>query len=284
MIRKFIFFSKVLIFLVFLFSCEIKNKQNEQPIAEVGNKKLYLSDIENYLQNMSSQDSLTVLTDYVNRWAKNQVVLSEAENNLSENEMDVSRELEDYKTSLLIHKYEQLYIGKTMDTAVSDAEIEKFYKENSDNFQLSGVLVKALYIKVYNDFQHIDKIRQLYRSTKEKDIEELEKIAMQGAVAYESFNSQWIDLNEITATFPGTADSYENRAIRMKYIEDSDDKYTYFLKIHDVSTKGAVAPLEHVKSNIKTIILNRRKTNLIRQMENSVFSDAMNKNKIKINI
>jgi hypothetical protein len=278
--QKVIFLS---IALVYLFSCETKHKQNEIPVAEVGYRKLYLSEIKDYLQNLSSEDSLIVLTDYVNRWAKNQAVLLHAEKNLSDDEKNLNKEIDDYRTSLLVHKYEQAYIRAKMDTTVNPAEIEQFYKDNPDNFQLPGMLVKALYIKAANDFKNIDKIRQLYRSNREKDIEELEKISINGVEAYSMFNDKWINLNEVTAPLPGATDIYENRAIRMRVIEDSDDKYTYFIKINDISMKGTVAPLEHVKADITGIILNRRKINLIRQMENTVFNDAMNRNEIKIN-
>jgi hypothetical protein len=169
-----------------------------------------------------------------------------------------------------------------MDTTVGQAEIEQFYTDNPDNFQLTGMLVKVLYIQVPNDFKNIDKIRQLYRSNREKDIEEIEQIAINGAEAYNTFNGEWMSLDVVTASLPGSTDSYENRAIRMKAIEDSDDKFTYFIKIYDISMKGTVAPLEHVKENIINIILNRRKTNMIRQMENAIFNDAMNRNEIKI--
>jgi hypothetical protein len=278
--QKIIFLS---IASMLMFSCETKHKQNETPIAEVGTKKLYLSEIKEYLQNLSPEDSMTILTDYVNRWAKNQVVLIHAENNLSEEEKNIDKEIDDYRTSLLIHKYEQVYIRSRMDTAVKQSEIEQFYKDNPDNFQLTGILVKALYIKASNDFKNIDRMRQLYRSNRENDIEELEKISLSGVEAYIDFNGEWTLLNQITAHLPGSDDTYENRVIRMRAIEDSDDKYTYFVKINDISMKGTLAPLEHVKSNIKNIIINRRKINLIRQMENTVFKDAMNRNEIKIN-
>jgi hypothetical protein len=277
--QKVVFLSVALMFLV---SCETKRQEGETIVAEVGDKKLYLSEIKDYLQNLSSADSLTILTDYVHRWAKNQAVLLHAEKNLSAYEKNLDKEIDNYRTSLLIHKYEQSYIRSKMDTVVSQSEIEQFYKDNPDNFQLTGMLVKVLYIKVSNDFENLEKIRYLYRSNREKDIEELEEVSLNGAEAYSMFNDAWMSLDEVTAPLPGTTDSYENRAIRMRAIEDSDDKYTFFIKINDISMKGSVAPLEHVKDNIKNIILNRRKTNLIRQMENSVFNDAINRNEIKI--
>ncbi|MDR2286932.1 MAG: peptidyl-prolyl cis-trans isomerase [Prevotellaceae bacterium] len=278
--QKIVFFSIVALFLI---SCDTKRKNGETPLAEVGVRKLYLSDIKEYVQNLSPKDSITILTDYVNKWAKNQSVLTYAEKHLSDKEKNINKEIDDYRTSLLIHKYEQVYIRSKMDTVVSEAEIEQLYKDYPDNFQLTGILVKALYIKVANDFKDIDKIRQLYRSNKERDIEELEKIAISGAEAYSVFNGEWTPFNEIVDILPGSEEVYENRAVRMKAIEDSDENYTYFVKINNISMEGTLAPLEHVRSNIKDIIINRRKINLIRQMENSIFNEAMNRNEIKIN-
>jgi hypothetical protein len=273
----------LLISSMLLSACSQKLKHVETPLAEAGTKKLYLSDIKDYLFNLSPEDSLTILTDYVNRWAKTQAVLLHAEKNLSDFEKDLTKEIDDYRASLLIYRYEQAYIQSKMDTMVSQSEIESFYNDNPDNFQLTGVLVKALYIKVSNTFSNIDAIRQLYRSNREKDIAELEKISISGVEAYSRFDDEWMTLNDLVMPLPGTADTYENRAIRMKAIEDSDERYTYFVKINDILLKGTIAPVEHVKTNIRNIILNRRRNNLIRQMENSVFNDAINRNEIKIN-
>ena len=264
--------------------CNEKAVKSERAIAEVGYRKLYLSEVEEYVQGLSEKDSIMALNNYVNRWAKNQVVLRQAERYLSEKEKNLNDELDNYRTSLLIYKYEQKYLADKMDTTVSQAEIEKFYMENPDNFKLPGLIVKVLFLKVPNGFRDMDKVRSLYRSNSEKALEELHNIALQGAEAYTSFGSQWIDFNEVARMLPGTADSYENRIIRMKYLEDMDEKHTYFLKVNEMSMKDEVAPLEHVKSGIRNIILNRRRTELINRMENAMFNDAMEKNQVKINV
>ena len=283
MIKKIILFQ-VTIVAIFFWSCQQQNTTSETPIAEVGSKKLYLSDIQEYFIGLEGKDSLTALTDYVNRWAKNQVVLLRAETYLPENEKNLTDELETYRTSLLVHKYEQMYIREKMDTSVGMQEIEQFYKDNSDNFKPPGIMLKALFIKIPNDYTGIDKIRQLYRSDKAKDVEDLSKTVIQGAEIYTLFNDQLVDFSEIVSLLPGTTESYENQIIKRKYIEDSDDKYTYFVKAREIIMKETVAPLEHVRSNIVNIILNHRKTELIRQMENEIYGSAINNNEIKINI
>jgi hypothetical protein len=263
--------------------CNSKSVKSERAIAEVGYRKLYLSEVEDYIHGLSEKDSIMALNNYVNRWAKNQVVLRQAERNLSEKEKNISDELDNYRASLLIYKYEQKYLAEKMDTVVSQSEIEKFYRENPDNFKLPGLIVKALFLKVPNGFRDIDKVRSLYRSNSEKALEELHDIAIQGAEIYTSFGAQWMDFN-VCLLLPGSADAYENRIIRMKYVEDSDEKYTYFLKANETSMKDEVAPLEHVKSGIRNIILNRRRTELINRMENAIYNDAMERNQVKINI
>ena len=283
MIKKIILFQ-VTIVAIFFWSCQQQNTRSETPIAEVGSKKLYLSDIQEYFIGLAGKDSLTALTDYVNRWAKNQVVLLRAETYLPENEKNLTDELETYRTSLLVHKYEQMYIREKMDTSFGMQEIEQFYKDNSDNFKPPGIMLKALFIKIPNDYTGIDKIRQLYRSDKAKDVEDLSKTVIQGAEIYTLFNDQLVDFSEIVSLLPGTTESYENQIIKRKYIEDSDDKYTYFVKAREIIMKETVAPLEHVRSNIVNIILNHRKTELIRQMENEIYGSAINNNEIKINI
>jgi hypothetical protein len=283
MIKKITLFQAAIVSL-FLLSCEPKNTKSETPIAEVGSKKLYMSDIREYFSGLAGKDSLTALVDYVNRWSKNQVVLQRAETYLPDNEKDLTVELETYRASLLVHKYEQMYIREKMDTAVGMNEIEQFYKDNADNFKPPGIMLKALFIKIPNDYTGIDKIRQLYRSDKEKDVEELSKTVIQGAEIYTNFNDQLVDFSEIVSLLPGTGESYENQIIKRKYIEDSDDKYTYFVKSGEIIMKEAVVPLEHVRANIVNIILNHRKTELIRQMENEIYGNAINNNEIKINI
>jgi hypothetical protein len=266
---------------IFFVSCE--TRESETPIAEAGGKKLYFADIRDYLHDLSGDDSIAVLTSFVNNWAKNQMVLEKAEKNLSKKELDLSEELNNYRMSLLIHKYEQLYLRERMDTIVRPSEIESFYKNNPANFQLTGVLVKAVFVKISNMSRNIDRVRLLCRSSKEQDIEELGKLALEGA-AEVVFSDSWVDLPAIAALLPGDTEFYENRLLKVKYVEDSDEQSSYILKINDLLLKGTTAPLEHVEADIRNIILNRRKTSLIRKMENDIFNEAIDNNEIKINI
>ena len=276
----------LLILMLLLASCN-KNQHNEKPIAQIGNKSLYLSDIADiFNNNINREDSINLLTDYVNRWARKQLILKLAESNLVAKEKDLSTEIENYRASLLIFKYEKAYVTQRMDTVVRQSELENFYNENGANFQLVNPLVKALYIKVPNDAPIIKEIRDLYRSTSDEKMEELESICYQGVTNFDYFNGEWIDFTILIKELPSVADikNLENELINKQHIETSDKQFTYFVSIHDIKLKGTAAPFEHVKENIKDIILNKRKQDIIKKLEKDIYNEALNRKELIINI
>ncbi|MDR1056255.1 MAG: hypothetical protein LBL90_10670 [Prevotellaceae bacterium] len=284
-IPKIYFYTILLIIISFLIISCNKNQRNETPIAQVGDKVLYLSDIADvFSANITQEDSVRLLNDYANRWGRKQLILKKAEGNLSSGEKNVTAELEDYRASLLIFRYEQAYITQRLDTTVRESELKAFYNENNSNFQLLNPLVKSLYIKVPSDAPTLKKIRELYRSTSEKDANELENICFQGAVNYDYFNGEWINFAVLAKELPLDMKSYENDLINKRYIETNDQQFTYFISIRDLKVKGSIAPFEHIKENIRSIILNKRKQDMVKKLENDIYNEALNLNELKINI
>jgi hypothetical protein len=54
------------------------------------------------------------------------------------------------------------------------------------------------------------------------------------------------------------------------------------VNIKDYKTKGSDSPLKFVESDIKTIILLKRKQKLINDLENKIYFDAIDRDNIKI--
>ena len=86
--------------------------RNEQVVAEVGTERLYRSDIDAVVpKGLPQEDSIRLVRQYINAWASDRVYMAIAEPQLSKSEKDVTRELEDYRKSLLKYRYEQLYVN-----------------------------------------------------------------------------------------------------------------------------------------------------------------------------
>jgi hypothetical protein len=132
---------------IILASCNYGNNSPlENPLARVHDVYLYPSDLmEHFQPGLSDEDSVRVLKRMVDDWARNQLLLIQAETYLPEAEKDIKKQVEEYRSSLLIFKYTQYLLFKNIDTIVNENEIIDYYTRNTSNFILNSDVVKANY-------------------------------------------------------------------------------------------------------------------------------------------
>ncbi|RPH34127.1 MAG: hypothetical protein EHM93_01860 [Bacteroidales bacterium] len=275
------FFLLILVAL-FLNSCNNRDGKEQRPLAVVYDKYLYKSDITDiFPKGMTKGDSVKVLNAYVDQWVRHNLMLRLSEEKLSDVQKDVNKQLEDYRSSLLIFKYEQEYILQRLDTAVSSDEIQSFYSSNISNFTLGETLVKALYIKVRKDTPYLSKIKELYQSNRDDDIKTLDNLAYQVADKYDYFYDKWLSFNTLQRQFPYSVENADDYLRSRRSIEMEDGNYSYLVNIRSVMYKGQISPLDYEIANIKSIIINKRKQKLINDLENKVYNDALNHKKFQ---
>lgn len=254
------------------------NKQDDPIVAKVFDDYLYLSELEEIIpKGLSLEDSLLVTRDHIDKWIRNRLLLNQAQLNLSEEAQNVERQIEDYRTSLLIFKYEQSYISQKLDTMITDEEIEEYYNNYSSNFILNNHLLKGIFMKIPRSAPQSYKARNWYRSEKPEDLKELEEYCFNNATIFDYFDEDWTYLNEILSKMPKIYTRAETILSRYKFYELNDSTYRYFLKISDYRLEGAVTPLEIVKEDIASILLNKRKIQLIQKLESNIYNDALNR-------
>lgn len=260
------------------FSCNRRDVIDEKPLVRVFDKYLYPSNLNDIIPaNVSPSDSSILVNDYIDKWIRKQLLLRRAEMNLTDEEKNVDKQLENYRTSLLIFKYEQSLIKQKLDTIISMEEIEKYYSENPANFLLNKNIVKAVYLKVPRDAPELWNLRRWYRSDTDDNLKKLEAYAFQYADAYDYFNDDWIDFSEIEKNLPVKIDRPQNLLKYRKYYEVKDSTYYYFLNLKDYRLLGSVAPLSYVIQDIRTIIMNKRKIQLVNRLESNIYNDALNR-------
>jgi len=155
-----------------LFSCSMFEENiSEVSIARVEDKFLYQSDLEGIVPiETTEEDSALIVNNYIQGWVKDNLILQKAELNLREDQKNVQKQLEDYRKSLIIYAYEKELIKQRLDTSVSATEIQDFYDNNDQNFELKNDIVKVRYLKVNKNAPQIKNIRKLYKSKKEAEI------------------------------------------------------------------------------------------------------------------
>lgn len=277
-------FLKYTFLFLILSGCNNRIQDDEDlPVARVFDKYLYSSQL-NYVipQGLTDVDSLTWVKDYVDKWVRKELILNKAEDNLTEEEKDVERQIDDYRTSLLVFRYEQNLLHQKLDTLITKEEIEGYYKENTSNFILNNDLVKALFIKVPRKTPELWKLRKWYLSNNENDIKELDTYCYQHAEKYDYFNEDWIKFDLIREQMPKIYSTNEYLLKNRKSIETRDSTYAYFVRLYDYRLAGDVSPIEKVEGNIKSIVLNKRKIKYTNRLESEIYNDALNREDFNI--
>ena len=278
-------FYIILVFLVlFTSSCSRNGKGNrETPIARVTNVYLYPSDMEGIFDpKLNEKDSIDIRKKFIEKWIKKQLLLQKAELNLNFEQKDVSKQLDDYRTALLIYKYEEMLLRQQMDTVVDSKEIEDYYNKNSNNFVLNQPAMKGVYIKLHSNSPYQEKLEHWIRSDNPEDQKQLDSYCFQYARKYDYFNDQWIYFEALRKQLPLHVTDIDGFLRNNKYVALHDSAFNYYLNIKEFKVSGNTAPINLVKEDISRILLNKRKMQLLQNLENDIYNNAYNRDKIEI--
>ena len=256
---------------------------NDDIVAEVDGVMLLRSDLDEVIpEGISAEDSTRLAVQYINTWATDLVFQKIAEQQLSKAEKDVTRELEDYRKSLLKYRYEQLYINERLDTAVSDDLVDEYYNTHSDKFVLQRPVLKARFLSIYNDSPGLEPIRKRMSSSDVEDLVEADSLAYSSAMKFTTWNDEWIDISELSMEFGMDYQSLLEQ-IRGNWIEKKDTTGLVMIAyISEMKRKGEMAPVEYSAQGIKDMIVSARKQALVTGLEQDLLNDARENGKFKI--
>jgi hypothetical protein len=256
-------------------SCEPKTTTDRVPVAKVMDKVLYIDQIKNiFPPKVSKEDSISMARAYIQTWIKTQLLVGKAELNLTPEQLNITEQIENYRNSLLIYKYEEQMIREKLDTIVKDEDIKKYFDENPNNFLLEEPIVKAVYLKFPKSSPDIDKVKSWYKSDQQEDIKKLDAYAYSHAVKYDYFKDDWVEFKIIDAQLPKAIEDEATFLKENKFIEQEDDEFYYFVYIKNYNLPGALSPFVFVQSKIKDIILNKRRIKFLSDLETQIYNDA----------
>jgi hypothetical protein len=275
----------LLIIIVLLSACDNSSDQVKRiAVAKVGDVILYYDEIPRLLQaGTSKEDSTAVIQNYVNKWAKKELLFIRAEQNLTadyKNEID--KQLEETRENLVIYQYQRQMMLEKMDTTVTREEMESYYATNEKNFHLNSNIVKALFIKVPVETPGIDKIRIWARSSEQKDLQQLESYCYQFAEKFDDFNEDWVTMDRLSIELPQEIINQDDFLRRNTWFEARDTSSVYMLTLRDYKLRTSIAPFDYVKNDIKSIILNNRRFEFLQTLENGIYNQAIKENTFKI--
>lgn len=272
-----------LILVLFFYSCsEPKSKKPEGfIIAQVGEYFLTENEIVKVFGNdwRSKEDKVN---SFIRIWAKDKVVAKEAEKSLSEKDKDFSDEISSYKNSLLKYAYEKKLLDSVMSQEVSEEEIKNYFETNKKNFELKENIVRVRYVKVPKKHKKLNKVKYMIQYKDSVNKEKFFDLIQKNNLFCEANDSLWQKLDDLKNLIPFKLYNDEHFLRNYRYTEAPDGEDVWILYFTENRLKKGVAPLEMVSDQIKAIMLNQRKQELIQKKENALYSEALKNNEVKI--
>jgi hypothetical protein len=265
--------------------CKNTNKTVKRiAVAGVGKEILYYDEFPEIIRRGTNDtDSIALVRNYINKWAKRELLIQKAEQNLStEFKDEIAKQLEETRANLLIYQYQRQMMLEKLDTVITEPELENYYASNERSFILGTNIVKALFIKLPVETPELYKIRNLARSNNQNDLLQLESFCYQFAEKYDDFNEEWVTMNRLSVELQEDIDNEENFLKRNSFFETSDSVSIYLVSIRDYRLRSSIAPYEYVKNDIKRIIWNSRRFEFIQSLENGLYNEALKENSFKI--
>ena len=281
----------ILVFALLAVSCKMTRQFSDaaselfrgEAVAKVGNHKLYRNQLQSYIPaGVSPEDSASLAASYIKAWAEDLLLLDMAEEQLSEEDKDVSQDLEEYRRTLLKYRYEQLYINQRLDTLITEEEIQRYYDANPDRFRLERPLLKARYMIISEDARSLKTLKQKMSSDDAMEVMEADSLGAYAAHKYADAADTWMDAITLAQEL-GTDYRTLLSSIKKQFAEMPDGNGNLRIAyIVEMVPEGKPAPVEYVTERIRDLILSNRKHKMEKDLEQDLLEDALRNQKFVI--
>jgi len=264
-----------------LSSCSLFTKEDDrEKVARVGDQFLFESDIPSFTSDGSQVDSIAQRSLYIDNWVKEKLLIQKVLDNLTEKSASFEKQLENYRNSLLIYTFENQLVNQKLDTLVSVKELKKYYKSNAENFKLREDVTQSIFVATLNTAPGKDSLEQWMSQDVAYYKADLIEFCSQFAIACHLDTLEWIPLAKIKEIGKLPADKNLNLTTGNNLIQDS--LRTMYINSYVIRFKGQTAPFSWVKDELKSIILNKRKIELIAKVKQEIVESATLKKEYEV--
>ena len=273
----------ILLIMAVTVSCSLWPDSNRIALAKVGDRTLFLDDLRSVLPSgLPYEDSVMLAEDYIKKWIMNELLVRKAEENLSPSQKDMAKELMEYRNSMLTYRYKMELMLQKLDTVVDEREIEVYYGQHRDNFVLGRDILKAIFIKIPSEVTRPEQVKVFCEQVSDDNLRELQEFCLKFAITYDIFVDNWVELDFVAQNLPEQMIDSEKILKRNNILEHRDAGFYYVLCVIDFRRTGDIAPVEYVERNIRDLIINRRRIDFLKKIEDDVYLEGIRNNKFKL--
>lgn len=278
--------GRVLILLLCLcpvVSCRLVDRFfNGDVLARAGKDVLYSGEVLDLIpKGCSPEDSAHFVRQYIDSWATGCLLMDQAENRLSKEELNIDRELEELRNQLLVYRYEMHYVDSKLDTMITEQERQDYYRENPQSFLTDTYVITCRYVGISLSSPNLQVVKKLFFSDEQEDLEELKKVCYSSADRFFCYDD-WISLENISRELGESLPYCENILNGSDRIIIEKDGTLQMVYVTSKVSPGQVLPFPYCREKIADIILSRRKQELLTNLERNLLNEAKSSGNLTI--
>ena len=265
-----------------LIACDWKSDQGaDRVLARVFNRELHLSDLENmFPEEASRSDSFLIIQAFVSRWVREELLMYEAEKNLPP-DLNIDQLVRDYRRSLIRNNYEQVLVEQLLDSTVTKTELQGFYEQNKEQYELETPIIRCYLIKIAAPVPKADSLLDLWAKPRGSNLSTLEAYCQKHATAHTLVDSIWHKVDVIGSVMPKGTITADNIASKREF-RQSDGKFVYYFRLLELKNRKEIAPLGYIEQQARTFVLHKRKLDLLQRKREDLYEIALKKGNIEI--
>ena len=233
--------------------------------------------VKDYIPTYNSQqDSAIKVQKYIDEWVVRQKTLEKARQDSAIDFKAINRKTSKLKEDLIIHQYHSNYITSNLDTSISKQELKSYYQDHIESFILKEKIIKGFFFKMNKNSPSISKAKRLFFRNDSLSFVKLFSIVEKEATNYDLDKDRWRNLNDYLTRIPFHQSEKEiNKLLTNKKIIFDKEENLYFVKLYDLISEKNIAPFETRETTIRHILINKRKQEVIRNLNKQFLKDSL---------
>lgn len=251
-------------------------KADDEMIARVGTSYLYRSQLASSMPSgIAAADSVGYSKAFVDKWIVSQLKFEEAEQLFSQSEEDIDRMVEAYRHSLLVRKLDQHVLKNATMSDVAESDIADYYKKHKGDFRIVVPMVKGKILVFADSYRRREQLLKLFTSSNSEHREDFEQLCLKNNFQYHHFE-EWVAVSDFLSYLPLTRDAKQEKIVADRKLQQiHHNKMYYYFQITATLNRGDTMPLSMAKENIRQILINRRRSNIVREHEELLLKNAI---------
>ncbi|MAJ36893.1 MAG: hypothetical protein CMC19_03050 [Flavobacteriaceae bacterium] len=272
-----------------LASCEMflnNTSEADNVIARVGEEKLYEIDIPDFSYIKDSLELFKTRRSFIEDWATKQLLFDDAVINLpKQKKEELDRLVKQYQYDLYTKYYYDLLVDdQSIDTLINDDELLALHEKERKNFVLEDDIYRLRYLSLDTSYSRVDEVKKALIRFSVSDSVFLDSLLTHNYLIDANLDDRkWFTSRSLFMTVPALKEVNKRRLQSNQYVFDLRDSSGIYLgKVSEALTAKSIAPYEFVAPELRKILFNRKKFELLKKLKKDATNQAKNERKFEI--